>query len=72
MVGLTLNAVIPFSAFLLSWICFFALSYMILRAEFDKSDYAQLSDASVYLITTFRNSLGDNSIPGYDNWLQLY
>ena len=46
----------------------FSLLYQILGAEVDTSDYPDMNVFVVFFIQTFRNSVGDSSVPSYDMW----
>lgn len=70
MVGETFGQVGPFTIFFIAWIIFFSVCYQIVRIEIDSGDeeYLNLPPAFQYLLMTYRNSIGDLTIPGYENW----
>lgn len=70
MVGNTVIQLIPFLVFFIMWILFFAILYWILKVEIDSGDeeYLNLPNFFKYFFMTYRNSIGDISVPGYTNW----
>lgn len=74
MVGNTMIQLIPFIVFFFMWVLFFGCQYWILRVEIDSADddYLNLTEFFRYFFMTYRNSIGDISTPGYENWDKIY
>jgi hypothetical protein len=70
MVGSTFKSIGPFIIFYLLWIGFFTVLYFNLQIEIDSGDeeYLKLYSLVKYFFMTYRDSIGDISVPGYTNW----
>jgi len=61
----------PFMAFFSLWLLFFTIEFKVLGFEFDDSEYANLGSFTQMLILTFRNSIGDLSLPQYNDLIEV-
>lgn len=70
MVTSTFGSVGPFIRFLILWMIFFTVLYYNLRIEIEEGDeqYNNLPPILQYFMMTYRDSIGDISIPGYKGW----
>lgn len=68
MIGLSILDLGPFLAFFALWVLFFTIEFKVLQWEYDESEYASLNSFTQMLILSFRNSLGDISLPVYEKW----
>lgn len=74
MVGNTLNEIIPFILFFFIWISLFAILFMNFEVDIqDKdSDYYKMPPFFQFFFFSYRNSIGDISTPGYQNWYKKH
>lgn len=74
MVGLTMVQLVPFTLFFMMWIALFSVCFQVLDVEIDQADedYPEVDKFFQYLIMTYRNSIGDITAPGYQNWIDSY
>mmetsp|Transcript_19632 Transcript_19632/g.30271 ORF Transcript_19632/g.30271 Transcript_19632/m.30271 type:complete len:202 (+) Transcript_19632:2112-2717(+) len=70
MIFLSIVDVGPFMTFFSLWVLYFTIEFKILKWEMDEEEYKGLTEFVQRLILTFRNSIGDLSLPGYDKWLE--
>jgi hypothetical protein len=70
MIAETVISMIPFIVFFFMWVILFAILFWILQVEISdkETDYLKLGNFIAYAIMTYRNSIGDISVPGYTNW----
>ena len=68
MIGLSILDLGPFLAFFSLWVLFFTIEFKVLQWEYEDKDYANLNSFTQMLIVSFRNSLGDISLPAYTKW----
>lgn len=61
-----------FLVFFMIWILFFSIQFKILDAEFDGGDYPLMPKTLQLIFITFRNSIGDLGIPGYEKFIARY
>lgn len=78
-----INALWTFLSFLILFMFLFAFTFKMLGATFDEetydkdynddlNDYKYVPDLWVFLIQTFRNSIGDLGTPHYKYWVKRY
>lgn len=74
MVASTFGQVVPFINFFVMWVFFFAILYYNLQIEIDsaESEYLKVFEFGQYWLMTYRDSIGDISIPGYGEWDKIY
>ena len=64
-----LEACIPFTAFLILWMILFAILFRVQGMGVDTGDYGDdLNKVAVYIIQTYRNSVGDDAPPDFGFW----
>jgi len=68
LVAQALSDSIPFTCFLIMWLILFSLLFRILGFEIDDGDYSSMGQASIYVLQTYRNSVGDIAAPAYSFW----
>ena len=71
MVFLCIVDVIPFTIFFFMWVILFQFCYIALGTNPDPEDeYANMGQFMKNFITTYRNSIGDLSLPNYDSLIE--
>jgi len=81
LLSICIKKVSAFTVFLMIWVILLSFLFKILGANFedddtfdykgyndDFGDYRMMSEPLIYLIQTFRNSIGDISTPHYSYW----
>ena len=58
----------PFMIFMLSWVVLFSLEFQILGLEVDPEEYEGLGWKAIYMLQSYRNSIGDLAAPGTSKW----
>jgi len=70
LVGNCIIHALPFLIFYFGWILIFSIIFQILGMEIFNDEYIGLPDWVTYFIYTYRNSLGDISVPIYTYWME--
>ena len=64
-----LSACVPFTAFLIMWMLLFTILFRVEGMGVDTGDYGPgLNKIAVYIIQTYRNSVGDDAPPMFGFW----
>ena len=63
-----INSVIGFTFYFLCWVYLFGIFYNLMGITFGDDDYQNLDKFAIILITSFRMSVADISIPDYSLW----
>ena len=74
MIILTVEELIPFIGFFALWVVAIAWAFQILKiaddGEGEDIEYPELAPFIKYLLKSYRNSIGDLSVPDYARWIE--
>lgn len=68
MVILSIYDLTAFLSFFTLWIVFFAIQFKIIHFGYDDGDYTDLPTFVQFVLLSFRNSIGDITMPTYDRY----
>lgn len=68
MIQISILDAAPFMSFFFLWVLFFTVEFKLLQWEVDDEEYSQLPSILQLFLLSFRNSMGDLSLPAYSNW----
>jgi hypothetical protein len=52
-----------FAGFFIFWMAYMAVITRLMSATYDKKDYQELDNSSIYMIQIYRNSVGNIALP---------
>lgn len=65
--------IVPFTVFLLIWLCTFTLLYSVVGANSNesKTDFPDVDKKTAYFLSTWENAIGNISPPSFDYWSNI-